>query len=82
LQHDPIQSYLVIALAVENAEADIVAAETGIAPVQQIVAARAALATLALEYESVAFAGHVEEHDLIAAVRAAMRKERRQHGPS
>jgi hypothetical protein len=37
---------------------------------------------MALEYESVAFAGHVEEHDLIAAVRAAMRKERRQHGLS
>jgi hypothetical protein len=30
----------------------------------------------------VAFAGDVEERDLTAAVRAAMRKERRQHCPS
>jgi hypothetical protein len=82
LQHDPIQGYLVIALAVENATADVVAAKTGIDPVQHIGAARVALAAMALEYESVAFAGHVEEHDLIAAVRAAMRNERRQHGPS
>jgi hypothetical protein len=69
----PAQGYLVVRLALENAPADVVAAETGIDPVQQVAAARAALAALALEYESVAFAGAVEERDL----GSAMRTERR-----
>jgi hypothetical protein len=43
-------------------------------PVQQVTAARAALAALALEYESVAFASTVEEPSL----GAVLRKERRQ----
>ena len=47
------QGYLVLRVAVENAPVDVVAAETGLDPVQQVVAARAALAALALEYESV-----------------------------
>jgi hypothetical protein len=46
-------------------------------PVQQVAAARAALAALALEYESVAFAGAVEEPSLGSAMRAALRKEHR-----
>jgi hypothetical protein len=41
-------------------------------PVQQVEGARAELAALALEYESVAFAGAVEEPNL----GSAMRKER------
>jgi hypothetical protein len=49
---------------VENAPADVVAAETGIDPVQQVAAVRAALAALALDYESVAFAGGVQEPGL------------------
>jgi hypothetical protein len=76
LRHNPLQGYLVVALAVENAPADVVASETGIDPAQLVAAVRAALAALALEYESVAFAGAVEERDLTAAVRAAMRKGR------
>jgi hypothetical protein len=75
LGHAPAQGYLVLRVAVENAPADVVAAETGLDPVQQVVAARAALATLALEYESVAFAGAVEEPGLGAAMREALRKE-------
>jgi hypothetical protein len=43
-------------------------------PVQQVTAARAALAALALEYESIAFASTVEEPSL----GAVLRKERRQ----
>jgi hypothetical protein len=57
LRHDPLQGYLVIRLAVENAPADVVASETGIDPAQLVAAVRAALAALALEYESLAFAG-------------------------
>ena len=72
------QGYLVLRVAVENAPVDVVAAETGLDPVQQVVAARAALAALALEYESVAFAGAVEEAGLGAAMCEALRKERRQ----
>jgi hypothetical protein len=73
---------LVVRLAVENAPADIVASETGIDPAQVVAAARAAIGALTLEYESVAFASAVEERALGAAVRAAMRNERRQHGSS
>jgi hypothetical protein len=40
------------------------------------------MTALALESESAAFADVVQERDLGAAVRATMRKERRQHGPS
>jgi hypothetical protein len=61
LQHKPSQGYLVVRLAVDNAPAAVVVAETGIAPAQQVAAARAALAALALEYESVAFAAIVAE---------------------
>jgi hypothetical protein len=75
----PTQGYLVLRLALENAPADIVAAETGIDPVQQVVTAKAALAALALEYESVAFAGAVEEPGLAVTMREALRKARRQH---
>jgi hypothetical protein len=73
-RHDPSEGYPVIALAVENAPADVVAAETGIDPAQQVAAARAAIAALALEYESVAFAGAMQERDLGAAVRATCAK--------
>jgi hypothetical protein len=73
----PTQGYLVVRLALENAPADIVAAETGVDPVQQVATAKAALAALALEYESVAFAGAVDEPGLGPATRAALRKERR-----
>jgi hypothetical protein len=69
LRHDPSQGYLIIALAVENAPADAVAAETGIDPTQQVAAARSALVALALEYEAVAFAGAVEEPGLAGAMR-------------
>jgi hypothetical protein len=59
---------------VENAPAEVVAAETRIAPAQQLAAAQAALSALALEYESVAFAAVVAEPGL----QDAMRKGRRQ----
>jgi hypothetical protein len=52
---------------------DVVAAETGLDPRAQVAAARAALAALALEYESVAFAGVVEG----LSPRATLPKERR-----
>ena len=42
LRHDPSQGYLVVRLAVENAPVQVVAAETGLDPVQQVAAARAA----------------------------------------
>ena len=69
LGHNPSQAYLIIALAVENAPADVVAAQTGIDPAQQVTAAQAALAALALDYESVAFASAVEEPSLGPAMR-------------
>ena len=76
-QHDPIQFYLVVALAVENANAVAVAAELGMDQGHIMGALHAAMAALALDYEAVAFAGAVEAHDLGAAVCAAMRNERR-----
>jgi hypothetical protein len=77
LQRHPNQGYLVVRLAVEKAPADVVAAETGIDPRAQVAAARAALAALALEDESVAFAGAVEEPGLGAAMRATKQKRLR-----
>ena len=68
LRHDLLQGYMVVALAVENAPADVVASETGIDPAQLVAAARAALGALALEYEAVAFAGDVEEPGLAGAM--------------
>ena len=73
LQNKPGEGYLIVRLAVENAPADVVAAETGIAPAQQVAAAQAALAALALEYESVAFAAVVEEPGLQGAMRTGRR---------
>jgi hypothetical protein len=73
LQNKPSQGYLVVRLAVENAPAEGVAAETGIAPAQQVAAAQAALAALALEYESVGFAAVVEEPGLQGAMRTGRR---------
>jgi hypothetical protein len=69
LQNKPGEGYLVVRLVVENAPAEVVAAETGIAPLQQIAAAQAALAALALEYESVAFAAVVAEPGVQSATR-------------
>jgi hypothetical protein len=77
LRHTPAQGYLVVRLAVENAPAEVVAAETGLDPAQLVTAAGAALSALALDYESVAFAGAVQEPGLGTAIHAAMRKERR-----
>jgi hypothetical protein len=79
LAHNASQGYLVVRLAVENAPADVVAAETGIDPRAQVTAAQAALAALALEYESVAFAGAVEEPGLAAALRKERRERRSIH---
>ena len=70
----PTQGYLVVRLALENAPAHIVAAETGIDPVQQVATAKAALAALALEYESVAFAGVVAEPGPLGAARKGRRQ--------
>jgi hypothetical protein len=69
----PTQGYLVVRLALENAPADIVAAETGLDPVQQVATAKAALAALALEYESVAFASVVAEPSPLGAARKGLR---------
>jgi hypothetical protein len=79
LRHNPRQAHLIIALAVENAPAEVVASQTGLDPSQQVAAVRAALSALALEYESVAFTRAVEEPGLGAALCAAVRTERRSH---
>jgi hypothetical protein len=62
---------------VENAPAEVVAAETGIDPAQLVAAARAALSALAFEYETVAFAGDVEAPGLAGAMCGRLVSKRR-----
>ena len=76
-RHDPVQAYLlVVALAVENAPADVVAADVGLDRAHLVGALGKAVAALALACESVTFTSAVEEPTLGSAMRAAMRKER------
>src|SRR5437762_3281574 len=60
-RHDPVQAYLFVALAVENAPADIVAADVGLDRAHQVPTLGKAVAALALAYESVTFTSAVEE---------------------
>jgi hypothetical protein len=57
LGHDPIQASLIIALAVENAPAAVVAAELSMAHAQLTGELHKAVAALARHYEHIAFAG-------------------------
>jgi hypothetical protein len=75
-RHDRVQAYLVVALAVENAPADVVAAHVGLDRAHLVGAMDKAVAALALARESVTFTSAVEEPNLGSAMRAAMRKER------
>jgi hypothetical protein len=70
-RHDPNQAYLIIALTVENAPADVVAADVGIDPAHLIGALGEAVRALARAYESVACAGVVDEPNLESALRNA-----------
>jgi hypothetical protein len=74
--HDPVQAYLVVALAVENAPADVVAADVGLDRAHLAPALGKAVAALALACESVPSTSAVEEPNLGSAMRAARRKER------
>jgi hypothetical protein len=74
-RHDPSQAYLISALAVENAPADVVAADIGIDPAHLIRALGEAVRALARAYESVSCAGAVDEPSL----GSALRKARPQH---
>jgi hypothetical protein len=74
-RHDPSQAYLISALAVENAPADVVAADVGIDPAHLIRALGEAVRALARAYESVSCAGAVDEPSL----GSALRKARPQH---
>jgi hypothetical protein len=65
-RHEPSQAYLIIALAVENASADVVAADVGIDPTLG-----EAVRALARAYESVTCAGAVDEPTLGSALRNA-----------
>ena len=68
-RHDPSQAYLIIALAVENAPADVVAADVGIDPPHLSRALGEAVRALARAYESVTCAGVVAEPNLGSALR-------------
>ena len=70
-RHDPSQAYLIIALVVENAPADVVAADVGIDPAHLIRALGEAVRALARAYESVTCAGAVDEPNLESALRKA-----------
>ena len=75
-RHDPVQAYLVVALAVENAPVDVMAADVGIDRAHLGGALGKAVAAPALAYESVTFTSAVEEPNLGSAMRSAVRKER------
>ena len=70
-RHDPSQAYLIIALAVENAPADVVAADVGIDPAQLVAALGKAVRALARAYESLTCARAVDEPNLGSALRNA-----------
>ena len=70
-RHEPSQAYLIIALAVENASADVVAADVGIDPTHLLRALGEAVRALARAYESVTCAGAVDEPTLGSALRNA-----------
>jgi DNA-directed RNA polymerase specialized sigma24 family protein len=69
LERAPAQAYLLIAVALEDAPAEVVAAELSIAPAQVMREVQGALAALARQYEQIAFAGEVEEPGLYGALR-------------
>jgi hypothetical protein len=75
-RHDPVQAYLIVALAVENAPAAVVAADVGLDRAHLVGAPGKAVAVLALAYESVTFTSAVKKPNLGSAMRAAIRKER------
>jgi hypothetical protein len=70
-RHDPSKAYLIIALAVENAPADVVAADMGIDPAHLVGALGEAVRALARAYESVTCAGTVDEPNPESALRTA-----------
>jgi hypothetical protein len=70
-RHDPSQAYLIIALTVENAPADVVAADVGIDPAHLIRALGEAVRALARAYESVTCAGAVDKPNPESALRTA-----------
>ena len=75
-RHDPSQAYLIIALAVENAPADVVAADVGIDPAQLVAALGKAVRALARAYESLTCARAVDEPTLGLALRNARPRHR------
>jgi hypothetical protein len=70
-RHDPSQAYLIIALVVENAPADVVAADMGIDPAHLVGALGQAVRALARAYESVTCAGAVDKPNPESALRTA-----------
>jgi hypothetical protein len=74
LRHRPVKGYLVVALTIENAPTEVVAADVGIHRAHLVGALREAVVTLALEYEAVTFADAVAETGLLAAMRMAKQK--------
>lgn len=73
-RHDPIQAYLVVALAVENAPAEVVAADVGLDRAHLVGALGKAVRALALEYESVTFATAMQEPSPAPAMPVAKQK--------
>jgi DNA-directed RNA polymerase specialized sigma24 family protein len=77
LARAPAQAYLLVAVALEDAPAEVAAAELNIAPAQVMRELQGALAALARQYEQVAFAGARDSRVTSAATTTT-----RQAGPT